>query len=173
MTDPEDALRAALRDPALDAAPAPDDLLSGVLRRRDLLRRRRQRLATVAAAVATVAVLGGVTAAVSSATGGHGTVTPADRPDPVPAPVSTSTVLEPVPATPFPSAAPMTAPAAPPMTTQVPTVSTTDPPPIVLAPSRIPELPASATPAAGSPRGSGSRDAGEPAPRPVEATPAR
>jgi hypothetical protein len=170
MTDPEDALRAALRDPALDAAPAPDDLLSGVLRRRDLLRRRRQRLATVAAAAAAVAVLGGVTAAVSSATGGQGAVAPAGRPDPVPAP--TSTVVEPVPATPFPSAAPTTRPAAPPVT-EVPTVSTTDPPPIALAPSRAPEPPLSATPASGSPRGSGSRDTRESAPGPVEATPAR
>ncbi|MCO1654714.1 hypothetical protein [Pseudonocardia humida] len=114
MTDPEDALRAALRDPDLDAVP-PTDLLAGVLRRRDRLRRRRQRLATGAAAVAAVAVLGGVTAAVAAATGGYGTVVPADRPDP-PVPAPTTTGAEPIPASPAPSVAPgpMMPPSQPP-----------------------------------------------------------
>ncbi|MDT7650452.1 MAG: hypothetical protein QOI36_1858, partial [Pseudonocardiales bacterium] len=54
MTDAEEALRAALRDPALDEGVSAAALLAGVRSRQQRLLRRRQHAKTLAAAAAAV-----------------------------------------------------------------------------------------------------------------------
>jgi hypothetical protein len=104
MTDPGDALRAALHDPRLDldlgsAGDGPVALLSGVLERRDRLRRRRQRLLVAAAGAAAVLVVGGTGVAVGMAAA-PGVVAPAaPLPPPVPVPEPTTLPAEPSPVT--------------------------------------------------------------------------
>lgn len=126
MTDPEDALRAGLHDPALDEGVSPSALLAGVRTRQERLLRRRQHVRTLAAAAAAVLVVGG--AAVVTARAPQ--TAPARQPTPV-APAPTAPAVPPLP----PTVAPTPVPSSPP-TAVTPPVSTST---LVPLPSRGPK----------------------------------
>jgi hypothetical protein len=144
MTDAEEALRAGLRDPALDEGISAPALLAGVRSRQQRLLRRRQHAKTLAAAAAAVLVVGG--AAVVTARAPH--AAPAQQPTPV-APAPTAPAAPPV--------SPTAVPPAPPTAVSPPVSTVMRTPAAVPTPSRGPngsatQAPLPEPPLTGDPR---------------------